>query len=41
MDIKNELILYLTVLGVKFGYVIGDKVINLRIFLDGDNSELL
>jgi hypothetical protein len=41
VDIKNELILYLTVMGVKFGYVVDDNVINLRIFLDGDSIELL
>ena len=41
LNLKNELILYLTVMGVKFGYVADDNVINLRIFLDGDNNELL
>ena len=41
MNSKNELILYLTVMGVKFGYVVDDNVINLRIFLDVNNNELL
>ena len=41
MDDINELILYLTVMGVKFGYVKYDNIVNLRIFLDGDNNELL
>lgn len=37
----NELILYLTVMGVKFGYVKDGNVVSLRIFMDGDSSELL
>lgn len=37
----NELLLYLTVMGVNFGYVMDENIISLRIFLDGDNSELL
>ena len=32
----NELILYLTVMGVKFGYVKDDDIVSLRIFLDGE-----
>ena len=41
VDIKNDLILYLTVMGVKFEYVKDDNIITLRIFLDGDCDELL
>lgn len=37
----NELILYLTVMGFEFGYVKDDNIVNLRIFLDGENDELL
>ena len=35
MDI-NELILYLTVMGVKFCYVKDGDIVSLRIFLDGE-----
>ena len=41
VGVKNDLILYLTVMGVKFEYVKDDNIISLRIFLDGDNGELL
>lgn len=41
VNIKTDLILYLTVMGVKFGYVKDDNIITLRIFLDGDYDELL
>lgn len=41
MDVMNELILYLTVMRFEFGYVKDDNIVNLRIFLDGENDELL
>ena len=39
--IINDLVLYLTIMDVDFGYVRDGNIISLRLFLDGDDDELL
>ena len=39
--IINDLVLYLTIMDVDFGYIIDGNVVRLRIFLDGEEDELL
>ena len=37
----NDLVLYLTIMDVEFGYIKDGNVVSLRIFLDGEEDELL